>query len=74
MLSVYNRVHKYWETTNVSVCYYEFFIDSSSDLPTDTSSFSEDGVTYKIMQGSLAYDVNADNLYMMNSGGIWVLK
>ena len=72
MLSIFNTKHMTWEDESTSVNYYELFIDSAEDLPNDVYYFSTDDIKYKIMQGSLAYDISTSDMYMINSSGTWV--
>lgn len=73
MISIFNTVHKSWEEDNtVSVNYYELFVDSDAELPDDPYCFSTDNMRYKIMQGSIAYDISTSDIYMFTSDGEWV--
>ena len=72
MISIFNTIHKTWEDETTSVNYYELFLDSADDLPDDVYYFSTDEIKYKIMQGSLAYDISTGDMYMINSSGTWV--
>ena len=75
MLSIFNTVHKFWEEENtVSVNYYELFVDSTDDLPDDVYCFSTDSMRYKIMQGSVAYDISTSDIYMLASDGTWAVQ
>lgn len=71
MLTVYNNKHLTW-MGNTSINHYEMFIDSPADLPNNPYYFSTDKDSYKIAQGSLAWDISAGEMYMMNSSGAWI--
>ena len=71
MITIYKRTHLRWEGP-VSLSYFEFFMDSVSDLPSDVYYFSSENDKYKIAQGSLAYDISTSGMYMMDSTGTWV--
>jgi hypothetical protein len=73
MVSIFNMKHVDWvDDGETSLCYYELFLDSSSDLPSDLYMFSTATAKYKIAQGSLAYDIGGVAMYMMKSDGTWV--
>lgn len=73
MLSIFNQKHLRWEDNGVtSVCYYELFMDSATELPTDLYCFSNKSYRYKIGQGSMAYDITTGDMYMMKTDGTWV--
>ena len=72
MLSIFNTKHMTWEDETTSVNYYELFLDSAEDLPDDVYCFSTGDIKYKIMQGSLAYDISTSDMYMINSSGTWI--
>lgn len=71
MITIYSNTHLGWQG-NTSINHYELFIDSTSDLPSDPYYFSSEKGTYKIAQGSMAYDISTATMYMMNSSGTWV--
>ena len=73
MLSIFNTKHIGWEDNNTtSVNYYELFLDSEADLPDDLYYFSTETTKYKMMQGSLAYDIATGTMYMLQSDGTWI--
>ena len=73
MLTIFNQKHMKWEDNGeTSVCYYELFMDSASELPTDLYCFSNQSYKYKIGQGSLAYDITTSDMYMMKTDGTWI--
>lgn len=73
MLSIFNTKHISWtDQGQTSLNYYELFMDSIDDLPTDLYMFSNESGSYKISQGSLAYDISAAEMYMMETNGTWV--
>jgi hypothetical protein len=72
MLNIFNTKHMVWEDGETSVNYYELFIDDVTDLPSDVYYFSTDDAKYKIMQGSMAYDISNGDMYMMDSSGSWI--
>jgi hypothetical protein len=73
MRTIYNTKHITWiDDGNTSLCYFEFFMDSAADLPSDLYCFSSDSARYKIAQGSIAYDIATSDAYMVNSSGAWI--
>ena len=73
MLSIFNTKHiTCTDDGQTSVNYYELFMDSSADLPDDLYAFSNESCKYKISQGSLAYDISAAEMYMMETDGTWI--
>ena len=75
MITIYKREHMGWEDNETTaVDFFEIFLDTSSDLPTDVYQFSTETSRYKIGQGSLAYDISTGDMYMMQSDGTWVVQ
>lgn len=75
MLSIFNTKHIGWtDDGQTSVNYYELFMDSAADLPTDLYMFSNESSKYKIAQGSLAWDISKSDMYMMETDGTWVVQ
>lgn len=72
MITIFNTKHIKWEDEDTSVNYFELFMDSASELPSDVYYFSTATEKYKISQGSLAYDISTGDMYMMKSNGSWV--
>lgn len=73
MVRIFNTKHLEWvDGGETSLNYFELFMDTSADLPTDVYQFSEGTAKYKISQGSLAYDISTGDMYMMNSSGSWI--
>ena len=74
MITIYNCKHLRWSGQS-SVSYYEFFADTSSDLPTDAASIeSVVGPNHIIAQGSIAWVIDTAKPYMFDSEGNWVLQ
>lgn len=73
MYTIFNTKHLGWEDDNTTaVCYFEIFMDSASDLPSDVYALSTANAKYKIAQGSLAWDIETGDMYQMKSDGTWV--
>ena len=74
MIQIYNNKHLTWEGTT-SINHYELFADTVSDLPSDPYYFSSpDKGSYKMAQGSIAWVIDVSEIYMLDSGGTWVLE
>ena len=73
MVSIFNTKHIEWvDDGETSLCYFEIFVDSASELPSDPYYFSTASGKYKLAQGSLAYDISGKAMYMMKSDATWV--
>ena len=74
MIQIYNNKHLTWDGTT-SINHYELFADTVSDLPSDPYYFSSpDKGSYKMAQGSIAWVIDVSEIYMLDSGGTWVLE
>lgn len=70
MLRVHNVKHIKTNVVNhvtTVVRYYEFFCDSTSDLP--NKNLDSESI---IDMGSIAYVINDGDMYMMDSTGTWI--
>lgn len=74
MIQIYNNKHLTWDGTT-SINHYELFADTVTDLPSDPYYFSSpDKGNYKMAQGSIAWVIDVSEIYMLDSGGTWVLE
>lgn len=74
MIQIYNNKHLTWDGTT-SINHYELFADTVTDLPSDPYYFSSpDKGSYKMAQGSIAWVIDVSEIYMLDSGGTWVLE
>ena len=74
MIQIYNNKHLTWDGTT-SINHYELFADTVTDLPSDPYYFSSpDKSSYKMAQGSIAWVIDVSEIYMLDSGGTWVLE
>lgn len=74
MITVYNTKHLTWNN-NVSVNYYELFVDTASELPATLDARTAiTGEGHMMAQGSIAWVISTGKPYMLDSTYTWVLQ